>query len=155
MYISIQLPLFSARMHEWGYSQLRFRACRYMYSQQHRTLGVNSGGLCLRVNSLKFAAAMQSPARLSVVLCSDDGNLAMWPDFCGSEAVETQRLAGPITAAAAAALPGGALVACAATAAATILCVRTRPPPGGLQTSVSRLTAAAGALSAGQQVSLP
>lgn len=98
---------------------------------------------------------MQSPARLSVVLCSDDGNLAMWPDFCGSDAVETQRLAGPITAAAAAPMSGGAFVACAATAAAAIVCVRARPSPGGLQTSVSRLTAAAGTVSAGQQVSWP
>ncbi|BDA43944.1 Nuclear pore complex protein NUP133 [Coccomyxa sp. Obi] len=96
-------------------------------------------------------ALHESPARLSVVLCSDDGNLAMWPDFCGNNAVETQRLAGPITAAAAAPMPGGAFVACAATAATAIVCVRARPSPGGLQTSVSRLTEAAGTALAGQQ----
>lgn len=94
----------------------------------------------------------QASARLLVALCSDDGNLAVWPDFCGSDAVETQRLAGPVTAAAASPLPGGGFAAAVATAAAQLFCVRAQPSPDGVQTSVTRFTSAAAAPAAGQQV---
>jgi hypothetical protein len=52
------------------------------------------------------------------VLCSEDGNMALWPDFCASDALLTQRISGTVTALAAAALPEmpGAFMACAATA---------------------------------------
>ena len=96
---------------------------------------------------------MQVPAaRLSVVLCSDDGNLALWPDFCGSDTLETQRLAGPVTTAAAAPLPGGAFVACVGTAGASLFCVRAELAAGVLQTRVARLNAPAAASAGGQQV---
>lgn len=87
-----------------------------------------------------------------MVLCSDDGNLALWPDFCGSDAMETQRLAGQVTGAAAAALSGGAFIACVGTAGAALFCVRAEPSLGGLQTRVARLSAPAAAPLAGQQV---
>ena len=87
-----------------------------------------------------------------MVLCSDDGNLALWPNFCGSDAMETQRLAGQVTGAAAAALSGGAFIACVGTAGAALFCVRAEPSPGGLQTRVARLSAPAAAPLAGQQV---
>ena len=82
-------------------------------------------------------------------LCSGNGNLAVWPDFTGSDAVATQRIAGTVTALTAAAAPGlgpGAFLACAATSDAALH--RLEGAPGGsdgLQTSVRRLSPLASA----------
>ena len=50
---------------------------------------------------------------ITVLLCSEDGNLAIWPDWVASDAVDTQRVPGTVTALAATA--HGAFLAVAAT----------------------------------------
>ena len=52
---------------------------------------------------------------ITVLLCSEDGNLAVWPDFLSSDAVDTQRVPGTVTALAAAATARGGFLAVAAT----------------------------------------
>ena len=82
--------------------------------------------------------------------------MALWPDFCGSDSLLTQRIAGIVTALAAAALPGlpGGFLACVATADGALHRVQAEPRGGGrLEASVRRLPVAAAPQAASQQVS--
>ena len=76
---------------------------------------------------------------LAVIQCSEDGNIAIWPDFCGSDVLATLRVAGGGTVAALAAAPRqpgggaspGAFLAYAGTADGALHRIEGTPGDGG------------------------